>query len=115
MTGHSPARHRREKPRRSWRRRTSAGMVALGILTLGGSATGLVAAHAAGSPGSNFGNIDITVTSTGLRSPFYSHTGEDVAGQAPYAFASLQSGGTGTAPAPVLKTRGPRAKGGPTD
>ena len=100
--------------RRPWRRRASAGLVTLGVLTLGGGATGMVAAHAAGSPGSNFGNIDITVTATGLRSPFYSHTGEDVEGEAPYAFASLQSGGTGSALTSVFWPGGTGGNGGST-
>ena len=107
-------RHRLEPLRRTWRRRTSAGLVAFGVLTLGGGATGMVAAHAAASPGSNFGNIDINVTATGLRSPFYSHTGEDVAGQAPYAFASLQSGGTGSALTSVFWPGGTGGNGGST-
>lgn len=108
------AKHRLEPVRRSWRRRTSAGLIAFGVLTLGGSATGIVAAQAAGAPGSNFGNIDINVTSTGLRAPFYSHTGEDVAGQAPYAFASLQSGGTGSALTSVFWPGGTGGNGGST-
>jgi hypothetical protein len=58
-------------------------VVALGVLTLGTGAAGMVSAHAAAAPGSNFGNVDITVTATGLRSPFYSHSGEDVEGEAP--------------------------------
>ena len=91
-----------------------ASLVTLGVLTMGGSATGMVAAHAAGSPGSNFGNIDITATSTGLRSPFYSHSGEDVAGQAPYAFATLQSGGTGSALTSVFWPGGTGGNGGST-
>jgi hypothetical protein len=108
------AQHRLEPGRRSFRRRASAGLVTLGVLSLGGGATGIVAAHAAGSPGSNFGNIDITVTSTGLRAPFYSHTGEDVAGQAPYAFATLQSGGTGSALTSVFWPGGTGGNGGST-
>ena len=108
------ARHRLEPVRRSWRRRTSAGLIAFGALTLGGSATGIVAAHAAGAPGSNFGNVDISVTATGLRSPFYSHSGEDVEGQAPYAFASLTSGGTGSALTSVFWPGGTGGNGGST-
>lgn len=108
------ARHRLDPVRRSWRHRTSVGLVALGVLTLGGGATGMVAAHAAGSPGSNFGNIDITVTSTGLRSPFYSHTGEDAEAEAPYAFATLQSGGTASALTSVFWPGGTGGNGGST-
>jgi hypothetical protein len=108
------ARHRLGPDPRTWRRRASAGLVAFGVLTLGGGATGIVAAHAAGSPGSNFGNIDITVTATGLRSPLYSHTGEDVEGEAPYAFASLQSGGTGSALTSVFWPGGTGGNGGST-
>jgi hypothetical protein len=84
------------------------------VLTLGGGATGMMAAHAAGSPGSNFGNIDINVTATGLRSPFYSHSSEDVEGQAPYAFAGLQSGGVGHAVTSVFWPGGTGAHGGDT-
>lgn len=108
------AKHRLEPVRRSWRRRTSAGLIAFGVLTLGGSATGIVAAQAAGAPGSNFGNVDITVTATGLRSPFYSHSGEDVEGEAPYAFASLTSGGTGSALTSVFWPGGTGGNGGST-
>jgi hypothetical protein len=89
-------------------------VVALGVLTLGTGAAGMVSAHAAAAPGSNFGNVDITVTATGLRSPFYSHSGEDVEGEAPYAFASLQSGGTGDALTSVFWPGGTGGSGGST-
>jgi hypothetical protein len=89
-------------------------MVALGIVGIAGSATGIVTAQAAGSPGSNFGNIDITVTATGLRSPLYSHSGEDVEAQAPYAYASLTSGGTGSALTSVFWPGGTGGNGGST-
>ena len=101
-------------PSSRWRRRASAGLLALGIATLGGGATGMAAAHAAASPGSNFGNIDITVTATGLRSPFFSHSGEDVEGEAPYAFAQLSSGGTGNALTSVFWPGGTGGNGGST-
>jgi hypothetical protein len=92
----------------------AASLLTLGVLTLGAGATGMISAHAAGSPGSNFGNVDITVTATGLRVPLYQHTGEDVAGQAPYAFASLTSGGTGTALTSVFWPGGTGGNGGST-
>jgi hypothetical protein len=92
----------------------AASLLTLGVLTLGAGATGMISAHAAGSPGSNFGNIDISVTATGLRSPFYSHSGEDVEGQAPYAFASLTSGGTGSALTSVFWPGGTGGNGGST-
>ena len=96
------------------RSRVTASLLTLGVLTLGAGATGMISAHAAGAPGSNFGNVDINVTATGLRSPFYSHSGEDVEGQAPYAFASLQSGGTGTALTSVFWPGGTGGNGGST-
>ena len=108
------ARHRLEPVRRPWRRRASAALVTFGVLTVGGGATGIVAAHAAGSPGSNFGNIDITATATGLRSPFYNINGEDVEGEAPYAFAQLQGGGVASALTSVFWPGGTGGNGGST-
>lgn len=96
------------------RSRISTACLAVGVLTVGGSAAGVISAHAAGSPGSNFGNINITVTSTGIRSPFYSHSGEDVEGQAPYAMAQLQSGGVGSALTSVFWPGGTGGHGGDT-
>lgn len=96
------------------RTRMTASVLTLGVLTLGAGATGMISAQAASSPGSNFGNVDITVTSTGLRSPFYSHSGEDVEGQAPYAFAQLSSGGTGSALTSVFWPGGTGGNGGST-
>ena len=96
------------------RSRVTASLLTLGVLTLGAGATGMISAHAAGAPGSNFGNVDINVTATGLRSPFYSHSGEDVEGQAPYALAQLQSGGIGNALTSVFWPGGTGGHGGDT-
>ena len=79
------------------RRKRATAYVLVGLLAIVGSAAGMAGAWASGAPGSNFGNVNITVTSTGIRSPFYSHSGEDVEGEAPYAEAQLQSGGVGSA------------------
>jgi hypothetical protein len=96
------------------RSRTSFTFLTVGLLALGGSAAGMIAAHAAAAPGSNFGNVNITVTATGIRSPFYSHSGEDVEGQAPYAQAQLQSGGVGSALTSVFWPGGTGGHGGDT-
>jgi hypothetical protein len=96
------------------RSRISFALLTVGVLSLGGSAAGVISAHAAGAPGSNFGNINIAVTSTGIRSPFYSHSGEDVEGQAPYAEAQLQSGGVGSALTSVFWPGGTGGHGGDT-
>lgn len=95
-------------------RKLASACIATGMLTLGGGAAGMLTAHAAGTPGSNFGNINIVVTSTGMRSPFYSHSGEDVEGQAPYAEADLGSGGVGSALASVFWPGGTGGHGGDT-
>ena len=90
MTG----RHRIDAGRRRWRRRASAGLVAAGIATMGAGGAGIVTAHAAGEPGSGLGSIDIAVSATGLRAPFFSHSGEDVEGEAPIAQVQMGSFGT---------------------
>src|SRR4051794_21196913 len=99
---------------RIWRRRLSAGLVAAGLVTLGGATTGIVTAGAAGAPGADFGNIDITVSATGVRSPFFSHNAEDVEGEAPFASASLLSGGVGDALTSVFWPGGTGGNGGST-
>lgn len=96
------------------RSRLSLALLAVGTTVVGGSAAGMISAHAAGAPGSNFGNVNISVTATGIRSPFYSHSGEDVEGQAPYANAQLQSGGVGSALTSVFWPGGTGGHGGDT-
>ncbi|MBV9291467.1 MAG: hypothetical protein JO222_03370 [Frankiales bacterium] len=102
------------RPARSWRRRTALGVVSGGVALLGAGGTGLVTAHAAGAPGSGFGNIDITATATGIRAPGYSHTGEDVEAQVPYASSTLQSGGVADALTSVFWPGGTGGHGGDT-
>lgn len=86
--------HRTAPADRRWRRRTSVALLAGGVAAMASGSIGLVAAHAASDPGSNFGSVDITAIATGLRMPFYSHSGEDVEAEVPFARASMQSGGT---------------------
>ena len=87
-------RHRSLDRRRRWRRRASAGLVAAGLATMGAGSAGIVSADAAAAPGSGFGSIDIAVSATGLRAPFFTHSGEDVEGEAPLAQVQMHSYGT---------------------
>jgi len=96
------------------RKKTTAACIVVGLVALGNGAAGIAGAWASGSPGSNFGNINITVTATGIRSPLYSHSGEDVEGEAPLATATLQSGGVGDALTSVFWPGGTGGHGGDT-
>jgi hypothetical protein len=55
---------------------------------------GILSAHAAVDPGSGLGAVDIGVSATGLRAPFFTHSGEDVEGEAPLAQVQMHSFGT---------------------
>jgi hypothetical protein len=86
--------HRLADGRPRWRRRASAGLVAAGVAVMGAGSAGIVTAHAADDPGSGLGSMDIAVSATGLRAPFFSHSGEDVEGESPIAQVQMKSFGT---------------------
>jgi hypothetical protein len=77
-----------------WRRRTAVATMVLGAATLGSGVAGLAAAQASGAAvGSGLGAVDVTATASGVRAPMYSNSGEDVAGEVPWATSSMQTGG----------------------
>ena len=76
-----------------WRRRTSLGLVAIGAASVLGGSVGMLTAHAADEPRSNFGSIDIAAAAYGLRVPFFTHSGEDVESELPYSLSQLSYGG----------------------
>jgi hypothetical protein len=82
----------RHAGRRYWRRRTAVATVLLGAATIGSGIAGLAAAHAsADGVGSGLGAVDVTATASGVRVPMYSNSGEDVAGEVPWATSSMQT------------------------
>jgi hypothetical protein len=68
-------------------------LVAGGLGAIATGSTGLLTAQAAQDPGSNFGSINIGASASGLRTPFYSHSGEDVESELPYSTSSLSYAG----------------------
>ncbi|MDQ1697626.1 MAG: hypothetical protein QOJ03_2979, partial [Frankiaceae bacterium] len=93
MTG----RHRGARTRSRWGRRTSTALVAVGVASMGAGAAGMLTASASPAPGSNFGSISIGASAYGLRVPFFTHSGEDVESELPYALAQMGYGGSGHA------------------
>jgi hypothetical protein len=85
------------RPTRRWSRRASIGAVLSGVVSIGAGAAGMATANAAADPGSNFGSLSIATSAAAIRAPFYSHAGEDVAAEVPWAASTLQSGGVGRA------------------
>jgi hypothetical protein len=90
MIGPRRTRHR-EPSRRG--RRLSVALVVAGLGSIATGSTGLLTAQAAPAPGSNFGSIDIGASAYGLRTPFYSHSGEDVEAELPYSLSQLNYAG----------------------
>ncbi|MBV9871129.1 MAG: hypothetical protein JO214_10950 [Frankiaceae bacterium] len=114
-----------EEPARRIRgpRRATVGLSLMGLSIIGLSvgpslAAGATAApqrqHAAAAVGSDIGALDVTATSTGITMPLYSHSGEDVALNIPYAMASLGTGGIGNALTSIFWPGGTGAHGGDT-
>lgn len=86
---------RHERPR--WLRLASSAMVLAGVLSVGAGALGIATAHAAGAVGSGLGSLSLNASAAAIRSPFYSHAGEDVEAEVPWSSSGLQSGGVGRA------------------
>ena len=87
----------RHRERRRGSRRTSLAIVAAGLASIATGGAGMLSAHAAAAPGSNFGSINISATATGLQVPFYNKSGEDVEAEIPYALSQMGYGGSGHA------------------
>ena len=90
MTRSRRARHRAPSRRG---RRIAIALVAGGLGAISTGSTGLLTAQAAQDPGSNFGSIDIGASAYGLRTPFYSHSGEDVESELPYSTSTMSYAG----------------------
>ena len=110
----SKARHAEVRNPNRWRRRASAGLVAVGIASLTAGSVGLATANAEDAPGSGFGSIDIEAAAYGLRIPFYSHTGQDVESELPYSLSQMGYGGSGHALTSVFWPGGTGGHGGDT-
>lgn len=78
----------------SLRRRIAVGGIAIGLVSVGPLVSGL---DAGAAPGSGLGSVNVSALATGLRMPFYSHQGEDVEAELPFALSQLGAGGLGHA------------------
>jgi len=93
----------------SLRRRAAIGVASLSMLAVGPITAAL---HANAAPSLTpkvtekakpvLGAANVSATATGLRSPLYSHQGEDGEAEVPYALAQLGAGGTGHALTSIL-------------
>lgn len=82
------------------KRRTVIGVAALAALAMG-PVTAVLQANASPSftprTKTPIGSVNVSATATGIRSPLYSHQGEDAELELPYSAAQLGAGGTGHA------------------
>ncbi len=105
-------------PRRfSTRRRVAVATAAVATFAMGPVTAGL---HASASPVATapsktpLGSVNVNATAAGLRAPLYSHSGEDVEAEAPYALSQLGAGGTGHAVTSIFWPGSTGAAGGST-
>lgn len=109
--------------RYSLRRRAVIGIGSLAMFAMGPIMAGLhataspsfAARNAAADPAKvPLGSVNVSATATGIRSPLYSHQGEDVEAEVPYAVSQLGAGGTAHALTTIVWPGSTGAAGGST-
>lgn len=94
----------------------TAGLSANATPSAGNAHGGYLAARSAQTSAAKavLGSVNANATATGIRAPLYSHAGEDVEAEIPYAVAQLGGGGVGHAVTSIVWPGATGAHGGST-